>query len=110
VPETDKNIIGRILQPRIRLVQLPRGLKSQLTKLISIRYMGKCPKYKIRAHLNSPFSLSFDRPQAATGLTQAQNSGCSVGRFSCSLDAEVLLLEPLLQRVSRTIQTAGANL
>jgi hypothetical protein len=48
--ETSKYFIGSVLQPCIRLVQLPGCLARQLTELITIGHMRKCPKYQIRTH------------------------------------------------------------
>jgi hypothetical protein len=42
--EADQDLIGRILQPRVGFVQLARGLRSQLAKLIPVSHMGKRPK------------------------------------------------------------------
>jgi hypothetical protein len=47
VLEAVENFVGRILQPRIRLVQLARSLGGQLAKLIPIRDVRKCSKDQI---------------------------------------------------------------
>jgi hypothetical protein len=59
--EADKNLIGSILQPGIRFMQLSRRLGSQLTQLVAVFYVGKCPKNKIRAHRISPWWILFAR-------------------------------------------------
>jgi hypothetical protein len=48
--ETVQYFVGRILQPCIRLVKLTGCLARELTKLIAIRHMRKCPKNEIRTH------------------------------------------------------------
>lgn len=50
-----QNFIGCILQPCIRLVQLPSCLAGQLTKLVAIGHMRECPKYQIRTHKSISF-------------------------------------------------------
>jgi|HubBroStandDraft_2_1064218.scaffolds.fasta_scaffold197053_1 hypothetical protein len=50
-----QDFISGVLQPCIRLVQLAGCLASQLTELVAIGHMRKCPKYQIGTH----YSLSF---------------------------------------------------
>jgi hypothetical protein len=42
--EANQHIIGRILEPGVGLMQLARGLGGQLTELIPVLDVGKCPK------------------------------------------------------------------
>ena len=44
VLETVQNFIGRILQPRVRLVQFAGRLGGQLTQLVAVRNVRKCSK------------------------------------------------------------------
>jgi hypothetical protein len=44
VLETVENFIGRILQPRIRLVQFAGRLGGQLAQLVAVRNVCKCSK------------------------------------------------------------------
>jgi len=48
--KTAQNFIGRILQPCVRLVQLAGCLAGQLTQLVAIGDMRKCPKNQIGTH------------------------------------------------------------
>ncbi len=64
--EANKNLIGRVLQAAVRLVQLPGGLASQLTKLVAVGHMRKCPKNKIGTHYS--LSFNFVRPAGTTWL------------------------------------------
>jgi hypothetical protein len=53
--EAGKDLIGRVLESCIRLVQLPGCFASQLTELVAIGHLRKCPKYQIRTHYNLSF-------------------------------------------------------
>jgi len=48
--EAGKDLISSVLEPCIRLVQLPGCLAGQLTQLVAIGHMRECPKYQIRTH------------------------------------------------------------
>jgi len=42
--KADENVVRRILQAGVGLVQLASRLRCQLTQLVPVRYMGKSPK------------------------------------------------------------------
>jgi len=48
--KTGKDFVCGILQPCIRLVQPSRCFACQLTELVAIGHMRKCPKNQIRTH------------------------------------------------------------
>ncbi len=48
--KTDQDFIGRILQPRVRLVQLSGSLAGQLAELVAVGHMRECPKNQVRTH------------------------------------------------------------
>jgi hypothetical protein len=48
--KTGKNLICRVLHPGIRSVQLAGCLARQLTQLVAIGHMRKCPKNQIGTH------------------------------------------------------------
>jgi len=48
--EADKNFVRGVLQPSVRLVQLPGSLARQLAELVTIGHVRECPKYQIRTH------------------------------------------------------------
>src|SRR5579863_8540959 len=48
--EADENLVGRVLQPSGRFVQLPGSLARQLAELVAIGDMRKCTKNQIRTH------------------------------------------------------------
>src|ERR1700729_904786 len=89
--EADENLICSVLKTGIGLVQLTRGLRSQLTQCIAIRNVGKCPKDKIRTHLYSP--SSFDRPYAhiepAKSLPRPASVDFLFVRRECSLERTI---------------------
>jgi hypothetical protein len=49
--KTAQNLIGRVLEPGVRLVKLTGCLACQLAKLVAIGHVRKCPKYQIRTHV-----------------------------------------------------------
>jgi hypothetical protein len=54
----DKHFIRGVLQAGVGLVELPGGLRGQLTELVAIRNVGKSPIYQIGTHEN--FLSFFD--------------------------------------------------
>ena len=48
--EADEDFVGGVLQPGIRLVQLPGSLARQLAELVAIGDVRKCTKNQIRTH------------------------------------------------------------
>jgi hypothetical protein len=56
--KTRKDFVGCVLQTRIRLMKLARGLTGQLTKLIAVGHMRECPKNQVGTH----YSISFVWP------------------------------------------------
>ena len=48
--EADEDLIRCVLQPCIRLVQLPGSLARQLAELVAIGHVRECPKNQIRTH------------------------------------------------------------
>ncbi len=51
-----QHVIRSVLQPCIRLVKLAGCLASQLTELVAIGHLRKCPKNKVGTHRVSPSS------------------------------------------------------
>jgi hypothetical protein len=56
VLETVQNLIRRVLEPSVRLVQLARRLRGELTEFITVTHVRESTKDKIRAH---SFSFSI---------------------------------------------------
>jgi len=48
--EADEDFVRGVLQPSVRLVQLPGSLARQLTELVAIGDVRKCTKNQIRTH------------------------------------------------------------
>jgi hypothetical protein len=75
--EPDKYFIRRVLKAGVRLVKLPRGLGGQLTELISIRNVGKCPINQIGTHEGIPLiplTVLARSPKAIRHWTPAPGS------------------------------------
>jgi hypothetical protein len=52
--EPNKHFVRGVLQAGVRFVKLPRGLGGQLTELVTIRNVGKCPINQIGTHEGIP--------------------------------------------------------
>ena len=48
--EADEDFVGGVLQPCVRLVQLPGSFASELAELVAIGHVRECPKNQIRTH------------------------------------------------------------
>jgi hypothetical protein len=48
--KTDKDLIGRVLQACVGLMQLASRLARQLAKLVTIGHLRECPENQIRTH------------------------------------------------------------
>jgi len=48
--EADEDFVGSVLQPCVRLVQLPGSFASELAELVAIGHVRECPKNQIRTH------------------------------------------------------------
>jgi hypothetical protein len=57
-----QNIIGGVLQPCIRLMELTGCFACQLTELVAIGHMRECPKYQIRTHCKFLLQISACPP------------------------------------------------
>ncbi len=71
--KTAQDFIGRVLQPRVWLVQLAGCLARQLTKLVAIGDMRKCSKNKIGTH--HEFLLQKNLCPAGTQRAPAAQQG-----------------------------------
>jgi hypothetical protein len=96
--KADENVVRRILQAGVGLVQLASRLRCQLTQLVPVRYMGKSPKNQIGSHFVSPSILPTVSNQRFSAVTSANRAtlrpvvpsirvSVSVCQFSVSLDA-----------------------
>jgi hypothetical protein len=48
--KADQDLVRRVLQPRVGLVQHASRLARQLAELITIGHMAECPENQIRTH------------------------------------------------------------
>lgn len=48
--KADQNLVGRVLQASVRLVQLARRFRGELAELVTVFHMGKSAKNQIGAH------------------------------------------------------------
>jgi hypothetical protein len=89
--ETDEDLICGVLQPSVRLVQLPGSLAGQLAELVTIGDMRKCSKNQIRTHkVNLLPSLSAGTPRRRRyGYWLEIESNCCPKQPVLPLDARI---------------------
>lgn len=98
-----QHFVCRVLQPRVRLVQLAGSLACQLAKLIPIGHVRKCPKNQIRAH---DTNLLFRNESARLELVGAAGAA---GKPLMQLLPQVIQLHSLDARHAPSVPIVDAK-